>query len=590
MDQVDEVKSKTDIVAVIGEHVKLTKAGRHFKGLCPFHGEKTPSFMVSPEMQIYKCFGCGKGGDVYSFLQDYEGMEFYEALSFLADRAGVKLTPRKGGANTTSIKSDILEANALAARFYSFLLAKHKLGEPGREYVFKKRGLEEKTVSAFGLGFAPSSPSILFDTLTKKKNIKPEIMEAAGLVYQTSRGPMDRFRGRVVFPIANHRGEVVALAGRILPEHDDGKSGKYINSPETPVYHKSSSLYGLDITKKAIRDSKTAVVVEGELDLLSAWQSGIKNIVAIKGTAMTTEHVRILARFAEKLVLALDADFAGDTAAIRGLSYAQNEGLALRVASMGKYKDPDEYARADPDGLRQAIAKAIDAWEFVVNVAVKRHDVSVGDGKSRASRELMPIISSIEDRIVRSHYLQKVANKLDVPFEAVAAEAERYAKKEVQQAPITSVAAKERTRREILEERLLALTIGFSPQSLDTQEFGSLIKNPLFKKLVQHMDIFIKDQSKFDLTNFSASLPEELSGVLAQIVMKPEFAEDQSGAEKEIEMTKKQIVMYELKNELNDIAKAMSREEEKGNKKTLKQLQKDFQKISSQLAKLQDEA
>jgi len=574
MDDAALVKERIDIVAIIGEYVRLVRAGRNFKGLCPFHEERTPSFMVSPELQIFKCFGCGESGDVYTFLQKHEGMDFYEALKYLAERAGIKLKPRRTA--DVTINSQIIEANRLAAKFYHYILTKHALGRPGLDYLIKKRGINAGTIEKFELGFAPSNKSILFNTLTKK-NVKGEILEKAGLVFKTDRGCVDRFRERVIFPIHNHRGETIALAGRILPEYDNGRSGKYINSPETPVYHKSTSLYGLNITKEEIRKTRKAVVVEGEFDFLSSWQAGVKNIVAIKGTALTIEHVRILARFADSLIMALDSDFAGDTAAIRGLGFAQNSGLEVRVADLGKFKDPDEFARADPDGYKLSLKNSLDAWDFVISVAVKRFDLTTGAGKAKASRQIVPIISTIEDGIVRAHYAQKTAIKLGVPLDSVLSEVE---KRGVTKIAVQKVEEKRpiKTRRELLEERLLAISIN-KPDILD-DNIEDYLLTPLNLKIAREIKKY-PGSEKINLSEFGKSLPPELKDGFATLVM-----QDFSDSSREVEMVKKELKELVLKEKLTELSRKIALLEEKGDKKELTKLQKEFILLSRNLSEI----
>ena len=411
MDQVEEVKQKTDIVALINEYLPLKKAGRNYRANCPFHGEKTPSFMVSPELQIYKCFGCSESGDAFSFLEKYEGMEFYEALKFLAQRTGVKL--KAIGDKQYSEREKLYEINELAGKFYQYILAKHPAGKIARQYVLQKRGLKPETIKTFGIGFAPDIPDLLSKFLLKKKYNHYDI-EKTGLVFVGRGRVFDRFRGRVTFPLYDHRGNCIGMAGRILPEYERKEVGKYINSPETPVYHKGNVLYGLNATRSEIKREKYAVVVEGEVDLISSWQAGIKNIVAIKGTALTPEQIKVLSRLTSKLVLALDSDLAGDSAARRGIEIAQSQGMEVRVVRTGEYKDPDEFARADPEGLKKAIQTAENVWDFLIEVIFAKHDPNTGEGKAKISREIVPILASIEDKIVQSHYISLVAKKLDV--------------------------------------------------------------------------------------------------------------------------------------------------------------------------------
>jgi len=292
--QVEEIKSKADIVQVIGERVKLKKAGRRFTGLCPFHSEKTPSFTVSPELGIYKCFGCGVAGDVIKFLQEYDGITFVEAMEELGERVGVRFNPRGGKASMAGddgLKLRLLEANSLATEYYHFLLMEHKIGEIAREYL-KKRGIKKRTWKEFRLGYAPEGWRNLSDYLVKKKRFKLDDLEKSGLL--VAKG-YDRFRGRVIFPLRDGRGRVVGLAGRLIKENK--KEGKYVNSPETLIYHKSKHLYGLFENKDWIRKKKRVLVVEGELDMISSWQAGVKEVVAVKGSALTEDQARLIRRY-----------------------------------------------------------------------------------------------------------------------------------------------------------------------------------------------------------------------------------------------------------------------------------------------------
>ena len=585
MDEVAEVKGKTDIVAIIGEHVELRKAGRNFRGLCPFHSEKSPSFMVSPELQIYKCFGCGETGDVFTFLERYEGMEFYEALRFLAERAGVKLKPRSN--RDTSIRIQILDANRLAASFYHYILIKHNLGKIGLSYLKEKRGIKQQTIEKFNLGFAPKNPELLFSTLTKKRKIPRDILEQSGLCFKTNRGYMDRFRERVIFPIYDIRGETVALAGRILPEYDTGRVGKYINSPETPVYHKSNSLYGMNITKDAIRKARTVILVEGELDMLSLWQAGIKNVVAIKGTALTEDHVRILSRFADTIIMALDSDFAGDTAAIRGFSFAQNAGLEIKVMKLGVYKDPDEFARADPDGVQKAIRTAVDAWEFVIDVVGKRFDLSTGAGKAKASRQLIPVLATIEDNIVRSHYLQKAATKFGVPVESVNREVmKQRPQKRKEENIVSRIEKKPKTRREMLEERLIVLYCN-SPSLLEKKD-EDLFIDPLILKIYKKLQQYLSENKIFEIATFSDSLPEELSSGFSDLMISSS-ADEILDASREAATVERELRELILKEKIIELTKKISDEESEGKDKKLVSLQEEFQRLSEKLSKVQEE-
>ena len=510
--QVEEVKSKIDIVSVIGEHVQLTKAGSNFRGLCPFHGEKSPSFMVSEELQIYKCFGCGEGGDVFTFLEKYEGMEFPEALKYLADKAGVKLVARAG--DNSSEKEVLYEINNLAAKFYNFLLTSHPIGKVALNYLQEERYINIDSIKTFNIGFAPLNKNVLSDFLSKKKKINLKEIEKAGLISLKGQGVYERFNGRIIFPISDHRGNVVALAGRHLPPGNP-KSGKYINSPETPIYHKSSSFYGLYSTKEFIKKEGFAVVVEGEIDLISSFQVDIKNIVAIKGSAFTEGQARLLARYTKEVVLALDSDFAGVAASIRGIKILEDAGFEIRVAKLGKYKDPDEAAHANPDFYKEKISHAVPVWDFIIDAVVAKYDKETAAGKKSISAELTPILASITNKIVQEHYINKLAKLLEASVEAVISEVEKI--KVVEKIPETAKEVNSLTR----EETLINLILKVKPALLKDKKIKELIQTPILKRLIVEFDGDAKN------------LPKELFDKFGELTLSPQIS-DSMDLKKEI--------------------------------------------------------
>jgi DNA primase len=475
---VEEVKQKTDIVSIISEHLQLKKAGRNFKGLCPFHNEKTPSFIVSPELQIYKCFGCGESGDVFTFLEKNDGMDFSEALNYLADRAGVKLTRVNVGAK--SEKEAIYETNKLVARLYKYLLLKHKLGESALVYLKRDRGLKMSTIETFGLGYSPNDPALVVKTLVDKKGVKKNDLVSAGLTYERSGSIFDRFSGRVIFPLIDHRGNICGFAGRVLPGSKT-KMAKYVNSPETPAYHKSDMFYALNIAKEHIKKSKTAIIVEGELDAISLWQIGIKNVVAIKGSALTENQASLIRRFAEKIVLALDSDEAGQEAARRALVVSQKYDLEVNVVSLKKYKDPDEAARNDPEYLKKMIEKAAPGWDFVFKLIFAKYNPDTAGGKAKISKEVAPLLGQIEDKIIQAHYVNRIAKKLGVEPEAVFGQIK--GKTDLSK-PAEKAEVVKKDRREILEERLLAIILQLGTDYAK-DEFIKHFSISLYRKISQ---------------------------------------------------------------------------------------------------------
>ena len=586
--QVEEVKQKTDIVSIIGERIELKKAGRNYKANCPFHGEKTPSFIVSPELQIYKCFGCQKAGDALNFLEEYEGMDFYEALKYLAERAGIKLKPISG--RNQSEKEKLYEINALAARFYNYILLNLPVGKTGLDYLTKERGLKVETIKTFNLGFAPERETALYDFLIKKKKYDVRDVELSGLIVRVGARYVDRFRGRAIFPISDSRGNVIALAGRILPIIETkllpaGRQvGKYINSPETPVYHKASSLYGINVTKSEIKRESVAVVVEGELDLISSYQAGIKNIVAIKGSSLTTDHVRILSRITTEIVLALDSDFAGEEASRRGIAHAYESGLNVKVATFRKYKDPDEYARHDKEGFKKVLTKAVSAWDFLINTIVAKHDSSMGEGKAKISREAVPVLSMITDKIVQAHYVALLARRINVSEEVVAGELGRYLSVQKSQTQKLYSQTKSVTitpRREILEDRLLSL-IFENPQK-HIPEYASLLSSPFSKGIVSGYTDFAKNTKKFVLLEFVKTLPAELSVRFSELMLG--IGDADTNVEKELESVKKEIEIVDIRVEMEGLRTKISEFEDKGEEKELSKAEKRFNELALNLKK-----
>ena len=450
MDQVEEIKSKVDIVELVQEYVPLKRAGRNFKGLCPFHGEKTPSFMVNPELQIFKCFGCSVGGDAYTFLQKIEGMEFGEALQHLADRVGVKLVSyRPTGAE--QIKEKLVGINTLTSQVYHWLLTQQKVGKEALEYL-RQRGLSDEVIKRFNIGYAPNNWDFMARFLMGKKKYSLDDLSRTGLVVKN----YDRFRNRIMFPLGNARGQVMGFAGRVLDP--EAKEAKYVNTPETEIYHKSELLYGLDITRSEIKNLGWAVVVEGEIDAIASWQAGVKNVVAIKGSALTEKQVELLRRLCDTIVLALDADIAGDAAARRGIEIADKIGLMVKMVKLAEAKDPGEYAITDPEGWKKAVAEAIPVYDFYLQSAIERYGLDVV-GKKKIGQELLPILASISDEIVKAHYIKLLAKTLEVEEEDIRHQMTKTLISKSETLNKSQDSKQQIPRREILEEYVVELAL-----------------------------------------------------------------------------------------------------------------------------------
>ena len=412
MSVVDEVKQRLDIVDVVGQYVQLQKAGRNYRALCPFHAERTPSFFVSPERQSWHCFGaCGSGGDILSFVMKRENLEFGEALRLLAERAGVTLAERRP--EEEAERNRLREANEAAASFYHRALLSSEAGQTAKHYL-EERGQDLKTIQDFQLGYSPSGWDSLCQHL-RERGYRDEELVAAGLAVEGERGLRDLFHQRIMFPITDMRGRVVGFGGRSLPiEGQEEAQPKYLNTPQTAGFDKGSLLYALDKAKEEIRRQGLAVIVEGYTDAIAAHQHGFPNVVASMGTALTERQVRLLKRFSRDVVLALDADTAGQEATLRAVEYQDILGRDIRVAILHEGRDPDEVIRSDPENWPALLASAQPLLDYKFEAVSSALDLSQPRQRSQAVEELLPLLTAIGDRIVQAHYLQRLARLAQV--------------------------------------------------------------------------------------------------------------------------------------------------------------------------------
>lgn len=575
--QVEEVKGKVDIVPLLSEYIELKKAGRNYKANCPFHGEKTPSFMVSPELQIYKCFGCGESGDVFEFLQKHEGMDFGESLKYLADKVGVKL---KSYSSTKSTEREkIIAINHSVLNFYNFILHKHTQGKKILDYLKKDRGLDDETIQKFQLGFSPDKPGILFRYLVDKKGYKPADLNKTGLFVGGSRN-YDRFGGRVVFPLMDHRDNIVGFSGRILPWVKQDRA-KYINSPETAAYSKSRVLYGLNFTKSDIRNSKFAVVVEGELDMISSYKAGIRNVVAIKGSALSEEQIRLISRFAPKIVFCLDSDFAGDAAAKRGVIMAENQGMEVRVARLSNFKDPDDAARGNISEYRKDLDEAVGVWDFLVDSVFEKHDLTAS-GKAKISREVVSVLLLISDSIVQAHFVEVVARRLSVPFESVAVQLEKNRQKESSNIVVSQKQKiEQKSRRQLLEEQLIALLLTFSPEKLKTKNTQKLFSTPFVQRVVEEVKKE-KNIKNIKVGEFFKNLPKELQSKFSEILLV-------DLEESEIDLVLEELKILKFRHSLEILSVKIAQAEKDEDETKLTKYQKKFANVANKLSVLEEE-
>ena len=415
MSTIDEVKQKLDIVEVIGQYVKLTKAGRNFKAVCPFHNEKTASFYIFPERQSWHCFGaCSTGGDVFSFVMKKEGLDFGETLRLLADKVGLTLPSKIEPGPRKDEKERLFQANEAAAQYYYNLLINSQAGEKAKNY-FLNRGLTTKTISDFQLGVSPNAWDMLMKYLLEKGFNEIELMDA-GLILKNEEGKThDRFHNRLMFPIRDARGRTTGFSGRVL----DDSLPKYMNSPQTAIFDKSGTIYGIDMAGSAIRNKDKAVIVEGYMDVIMAHQYGFNNVVASMGTAITEKHITILKKLTKNIALALDPDTAGEEAMTHSVDYENTAGVEIEVVILPSGKDPDEVIEEDPNTWQTLIEKGIPLAEYMVNFTASKFDLSKTTEKSKLIGQLMPLIAKVENDLRRDRWLRTLSKVTKIEYNVI---------------------------------------------------------------------------------------------------------------------------------------------------------------------------
>lgn len=454
---VEAIKERLNIVDVLRGYLTLQPAGKNFRALCPFHREKTPSFMVSPDRQSWHCFGCALGGDIFSFVMRYENVEFSEALKILAEKAGIELQR----VSTADYKffGLLYELNDAAKEFF-----KRELGASKEALAYlNERGMKKETIDEFDLGWAPQSPEVLNLHLLNLGYAPADIVRA-GLALKTERGAqLDRFRGRIMFPIHNHFGKTVGFTGRVLPKFDDGTMGKYVNSPESPIFNKSKLLYGFWRTKNAIRETGSAFLVEGQMDFLMSYQAGVKNVVASSGTALTPDHLRVLGRLTEELVISFDSDEAGFAAGERAIDLAQANDFNVKVVLLRDFKDPAEAAQAGAEHLTTALKEAKAAPEFYfARYIPKKLTGPVTREELKGVRAVLRKLKQISSPVERTSWVKELARRTGLDQKVLSEEMNRLevrAIEHISDHAIEEAPEKKISRRELVSQHLLAAAL-----------------------------------------------------------------------------------------------------------------------------------
>ncbi|NTV55066.1 MAG: DNA primase [Candidatus Moranbacteria bacterium] len=589
---VPEIKSKLNIVDVVGSYLRLTKAGAYWKACCPFHNEKTPSFTVNEERQAFHCFGCGKGGDIFSFVEEIEGIEFREALKLLAERAGVEIPAyrkssvfSKDGVEKPDRTREILE---LSTKFFEKQLWEGEGAKTALPYL-RKRGLSDESIKTFRVGYSLSGWRHLHDFLASR-GYRPEELERAGLVIAKDgrTGYYDRFRDRIMFPISDVVGRVIGYSARVAPGGDESQA-KYINTPETPVYHKGRVLYGLYQAKQAIKAEGVSVLVEGQMDVIACHQAGIKNAIAASGTALTGEQLDILKRYGREIRLFFDMDGAGQAAAWKSALLSLGKEMSVSVVLLPEGKDAADAALEDPEALRQAVIRSTPAAKYFLDRAVSANDVRIPDGKRSVAEGYAPLLAAMTNRIDRDFWQRELADAIGVEERSLLATlraAEVAPRESAPEIPKTKSSGERGdvflTRSDVLCDRILGLMLLEPVFRKDSRISGrveeALSSDPLF--------LLIRSASLDDL--FPVSEDEAAKRRLARLLFDAE--ELLAGERGEDEQDKrKEVVFSELlgqlseefrKEELQRIVKAIGAARVDGDRALEKKLLERFAELS----------
>jgi len=591
--QVEEVKNKLNILDIVGSYVKLTKTGVNHRGLCPFHSEKGPSFFVSPGRQMWKCFGCGKGGDIFEFIKEIEGVEFGDALRILASKAGVEL--KHENVQLKSERKRLYEICNLACAFFEKQLGNSAYGKEAKDYLLK-RGISEESIKKWRLGYSPDTWQGLSDFLVGRGYTRDEIVRAGlAVVSENGKDPYDRFRGRIVFPIFDINSQVIGFTARIFPARGGsalgGKDGeaqpKYINTPQTMLYDKSNVLYGLNYAKVAIRKNNQCVLTEGQTDAIMCHQAGFENTVAVSGTALTERHLSTLKRYTDNLLLSFDMDVAGDTATKRGINLAESQGFNIKVINSYSEKDPADIILEDPKIWEKAVASTRSIMDFYFDSAFSRFDKTTPIGKKDISKIILPAIKRIQNKIEQSHWIQKLAEKLGVSQDAVLAELKETKSSENLVNPNPGEVGAPPTfglpvgRKRLLEDKIVSLILKNPADLALISDAHHCFFSDTTKSLIEKMKSSAMQRGN-DIKAILADLPKDEYGDLLDVLaLKAEVDWHDDGPD-EVNLCLLALKDIELRNTLSKISGAIKDEQDE-QKKT--DLIKEFNNKAKELHK-----
>lgn len=591
---IDEIKSKLDIVEVVSEYVKLTPAGANLKALCPFHKERVPSFFVSPEKQIWKCFGCNRGGNIFDFIMEIEGVDFPQALRILAKKAGVSL--KTTDYHFTSKRTKLLDICREAAKFYHWFLLNSSQAKEAYNYL-KERKISLATIKEWQIGFAPIAPNdwrVLYQHLIKK-GYKPEDIFEAGLIVKSEEGDYyDRFRGRIIFPINDLFGYPVGFGGRILPSLEKEDVPKYINTPETLIYNKSRILYGLDKAKLEIKKKNYSILVEGYFDVISAHQAGTKNTVAVSGSALTLTQVKILKRYSQNLILAFDLDPSGESATKKGIDIALSQEMNIKIARLSKGKDPDECIKNDKNLWLKAIKESQPIMDYYFESVFKNFDpLKVGDQK-KVVKELLPIISKIGNLIEQDFWLKKLAEEAKISYGVLRENLKMISKKEIEEEEIINLP--QINQESLIQERFIGLLIIFPEQissfyeELNEDFFSDEKLKNILVELKKEYSVFSLEDKKISYQDFKKNIADEkLREYIDFLTLAAErdfHLLDKKIIDRELEFLFKRIKKNFILKKLKDIEEKLKIAERENNKEKIKELSEEVNELTKKLSEL----
>lgn len=599
---VEEIKGRLDIVNVIGSYVKLQKAGVNYRAPCPFHSEKKPSFFVSPSRQIWHCFGgCGEGGDIFKFVMKIEGVEFGDALRILAQKAGVEL--KREAPELKTERQRLYEICELTCKFFEKQLEASQMGQEAKKYLLG-RGITEESIEKWRIGYAPDVWQGLSDFLNSR-GYKQDEIKKAGVGLTSERGSFfDRFRGRIIFPVFDLNSQVVGFGGRVFKDKDKKEIAKYVNTPNTMLYDKSRILYGLDKAKMEVRKKNACILVEGYMDLIMVSQSGVENVAATSGTALTSFQLNILKRYSDNLLTAFDMDVAGDSATKRGIHLAQNQGFNVKVVILPEGLDPADVVSQESSGFEKYIESAKSIYDFYFDTAFLKFDKNTADGKREISKILLPVLKEIPNRIEQVHWIAELAKRLGVRQEDVEMEMKKVNLSHdfLQEEPVQVKQSENQelplSRQKMLEERLGIMALkypkvvlsGFSSFCSDDKkiilnqnDFSVSFLNEkgeqaFFMPLIANAEIrdiltIIHNNPETDLKGRmnNSSLLYNALALGADI----EEAEEKD-AEQEVRVCLKELFCIGIKNQLNQINDDLRKAESDKNSEAAERLMKEF--------------